>query len=62
MKTTDDELPPDAPRMTPADVSVIYLSNDEGELKVTVLPINAEGEFNRRWPKGFFEERVAEMF
>jgi len=61
-ETTDDELPPDAPRMTPADVSVIYLSNDEGELKVTVLPINAEGEFNRRWPKGFFEERVAEMF
>ncbi|WP_417228311.1 AAA family ATPase [Amphritea sp.] len=44
------------------DVSVMYLSNDEGEVKIHKCPITEDGDFEYDWPNGFFVEREEEIF
>ncbi|WP_207063402.1 AAA family ATPase [Motiliproteus sp. SC1-56] len=44
------------------DVSVLYLSNEEGEVKVHRCPISTDGDFEYDWPNGFFVEREEEIF
>lgn len=61
-ETTEDELPPDAPSIAPDDLAVFYVANDHRGLTITELPVNCEGDFDKQWPKGFFEERAAELF
>ncbi len=34
----------------------------DGSTKVTHIPIAANGEFGRRWPRGFFTEREKDLF
>jgi hypothetical protein len=73
-ETTEEELPPGHPGLTPDKVTVFYV--EEGEprdaesdppadlkpLLLTPLRIDATGEFRDRWPHGFFEERGEELF
>ncbi|MBK7994109.1 MAG: DUF3696 domain-containing protein [Blastocatellia bacterium] len=61
-ETNDNELPPDAPALTPDKVSVIYVEQTAEGVKLTPLRIDETGEFIDRWPKGFFEERAEELF
>lgn len=61
-ETSEGELPAGAPKVTPEDLSVLYISNEDGTMKITELPLTADGDFSRPWPKGFFEERTAELF
>ncbi len=61
-ESSEDELPEGAPKVTPEDLSVLYISNDNGTMKITELPVTPDGDFSRAWPKGFFEERNAELF
>lgn len=56
------ETQPGAPQIKPDDLSVLYLSNEAGSMNITELPVTPDGDFSRPWPKGFFEERVAELF
>src|SRR5690606_17886206 len=55
-------LPPGAPELTPEDLSVLYVENEDGEVRITELPVTEDGDFARKWPKGFFEERAEELF
>jgi hypothetical protein len=61
-ETTEGELPPGAPSLTPEQVAVIYVEPTEDVLKLTPLRITADGDFLDRWPRGFFEERGEELF
>lgn len=61
-ETSEGELPEGAPQVAPEDLSVLYVSNDRGTMQITELPVTLDGDFSRPWPKGFFEERVAELF
>lgn len=61
-ETTENELPPSAPSLTPEQVAVIYVEPTEDGLKLTPLRITADGDFLDRWPRGFFEERGEELF
>lgn len=61
-ETTENELPPGAPSLTPEQVAVIYVEPTEDVLKLTPLRIAADGDFLDRWPRGFFEERGVELF
>jgi hypothetical protein len=58
----EGESEPGAPEIKPEDLSVLYLSNEGGSVKITELPVTPDGDFSRPWPKGFFEERSAELF
>tara|TARA_B100001093_G_scaffold466023_1_gene484136 strand:- start:1075 stop:1269 length:195 start_codon:yes stop_codon:yes gene_type:complete len=55
---TDEECP--FP-LKPEDISVVYVDSDDGYSKVTHIPIDEEGRFEKTWPKGFFEERMEEV-
>ncbi len=58
----EGEIEPGAPTVKPEDLSVLYLSNEGGAMQITELPVTPDGDFSRQWPKGFFEERSAELF
>ena len=61
-ETSEGELPSEAVSFTPEDLAVIYFESKESGMEVTELTVDKEGEFNERWPNGFFEERAEELF
>ena len=61
-ETSENDLPPGAPSLTPDQVAVIYVEPAEDNLKLTSLGISADGDFVKRWPRGFFKERGEELF
>jgi predicted ATPase len=48
--------------ITPDDVSVCYVCQEDGQSVPRTLRIDDQGEFIDKWPKGFFEERAGELF
>lgn len=48
--------------INPDLLGVYYLAKENGAITATRLPVNAEGDFDTPWPKGFFEERGPELF
>lgn len=58
----EDELPPGAPPVRPEHVAVLYVESGDKGQKITELPITEDGDFAKKWPKGFFEERAEELF
>lgn len=61
-QTSDDELPAGLPRLTPDDVSILYVQPMKTGSVVRVLELDAEGQFLDPWPGGFFEEGFKERF
>ncbi len=61
-EATEKDLPPGAMGITPDDLSVIYVESGDEGVRFRPLRVDADGEFIDRWPKGFFEERVEELF
>lgn len=61
-ETSDNELPPGAPSLSPESLSIYF--SEQGENGITFLPIGVDrdGEFIDRWPRGFFNERVGELY
>lgn len=50
------------PKLTPADVSVLYVEPDGTRSIVREMPLNELGELVKSWPGGFFEEGLREQF
>lgn len=48
--------------LTPDKLGVNYLSKEGDRVTLTLLPVNNEGDFDKPWPRGFFEERGPELF
>ena len=61
-ETTEGDLPPGAPSMTPEGLAVVYVEVTDIGVKFSTLRVDKEGEFLDRWPRGFFEERSEELF
>jgi hypothetical protein len=61
-ETHEGDIPPGAPEATPDDVAVLFIESREGGAKITPLPINESGDFDEKWPRGFFIERAEELF
>ena len=61
-ETHGGELPKGKPALKPAQLSVVFVEQSNGEAKATRLRIDETGEFVDRWPRGFFEERDDELF
>ena len=60
-QTTSNELPEGLAPITPNEVSVLYFEPEEFGTKVTPISIREDGEFQTRWPNGFFDERMEEF-
>ena len=62
-ETNDGELPNGVSPITPDLLSVMYVQpNEENGLEIISLPVTSDGDFDRRWPSGFFTERAKELF
>ena len=61
-ETTEDAVPPGAIGIGPDDLSVVYAENGDDGVRLKALRVDPEGDFIDRWPRGFFEERVGELF
>lgn len=61
-ETTDNELPAGTAGITPDDLSVIHVENRIEGVIFRPLRVSDDGDFNDRWPQGFFDERAEELF
>lgn len=61
-ETTDAELPGDAPALTADKLSVMYVENQSDGVQIRRLRVDERGDFMDQWPKGFFDERFAELY
>lgn len=62
-ETTEGKIEKGSPlALSPADVSVVYLSPGENGTIATSIELTPNGEFGTRWPNGFFPERAMEWF
>jgi predicted ATPase len=52
----------DSLHVEPNHVAVHCLSKEAGVVKIERIPITPDGDFSKRWPQGFFDERGAELF
>lgn len=59
-ENTEGALLPDAPPLKPKHLSVLWVQQDDGAVLIKPIPVNAQGDFDEQWPKGFFEERFDE--
>jgi len=61
-ETTEEELPPGVTGLNTDDLAVIYVEGMTEGVRFLSLAVDQHGEFQDRWPHGFFEERAAELF
>ena len=61
-ETNDNELPEGFPSIRPEDVSVLYVQPGDKGAQVIEIPVTEDGDFDRPWPQGFFEESIKELF
>lgn len=61
-QTTDGELPEGNVKVSPGDISVVYLEPSASGVKAKAITVDEKGEFDERWPQGFFSERAEELF
>lgn len=57
-----EDYPEHLPKITPEDVSVIYMDPSKEGAKAHPLRISEDGDFLDKWPNGFFAERREELF
>jgi len=61
-ETTAGELPSNTAGITPQDVEVVYARPTREGTVLHEIPITEDGEFEEKWPGGFFAERSRELF
>ena len=48
-------------KITPDDISVVYLTPSDDGVKVIHYEVTEDGDFTKDWPQGFFSERYKEQ-
>ena len=61
-ESTSGDLPDGLPQVTPEILAVYFLDKANGAINAIKLPVDENGEFKENWPRGFFDERIAEFF
>ena len=61
-ETTEKEPNEGAPAFSSDKLSVIYVQSDPDGVRIRRLKVDERGEFLDSWPKGFFDERFAEIY
>lgn len=61
-ETTEHELSAGAPAFSADKLSVLYVERLPEGVLIQRLHVDPAGEFQDRWPKGFFAERAGELF
>jgi len=48
--------------LTPNDLSIYFIEHGENGVSCQYIRVDEDGDFIDRWPKGFFNERVEELY
>jgi len=60
-ETSENEAPKNL-ILTPAELSIYFIEQDETGISCTSIRMDEDGDFIDRWPHGFFPERAKELF
>ena len=58
---SEDSALPEGCEIHPEDVAVLYVQPGEKGAQVIEIPVTEDGDFDRPWPQGFFEESIKEL-
>ncbi|MCP3143428.1 AAA family ATPase [Pyxidicoccus xibeiensis] len=61
-ETTEKTLPEGAPAFSADMLSVLYVESTPEGVRIRRLRVDEHGEFLDSWPRGFFDERFAEVY
>ncbi|MBF0107186.1 MAG: DUF3696 domain-containing protein [Deltaproteobacteria bacterium] len=61
-ETTEGKINNSCTAVKPEDVAVLYVQQTAEGSNVIQIPITPDGEFENKWPEGFFNERAQELF
>lgn len=61
-QTSDGELTEGDPSLRPDEIAVHFVEPSEGSPRYHRIRIDADGEFLDPWPRGFFSERMKEVY
>lgn len=61
-ETEEGALPPGKSALRPDQMAVYFVEQGQAGISVTSIRVSGEGEFIDRWPRGFFGERMEELF
>lgn len=61
IRETNEKEVESGPSFGPEKLSVLYVEGDSNGVRVRRLRVNERGEFDDRWPRGFFAERMKEL-
>ena len=60
-ETTEKKIESESLSITSANVQVLYIRTEDHGSKIYQLAITPDGDFEEKWPDGFFDERIAEL-
>ncbi|WP_130472201.1 AAA family ATPase [Candidatus Magnetaquicoccus inordinatus] len=61
-ETSENGLPPGVPFLTPEGIAVYFVEPEENGPRIHRIRIDKDGDFIDRWPRGFFQERMKELY
>ena len=61
-ETSENELPTGTKPLLPEDLAIYFVEKDEDGIVISSIHVDEEGDFIDRWPRGFFDERVGELY
>jgi predicted ATPase len=61
-ETTEQDLAEGAPAFSAEKLSVLYVEGNSEGVRIRRLQVDERGEFTDSWPRGFFDERFAEIY
>lgn len=62
IRETGENVAPDNRSLTPAELSVYFIEKGDRGISCFSIRVDEDGDFIDRWPKGFFNERVKELY
>lgn len=61
-ETTEGHVAQGGPSLIPEDIAVHFVEPSESGPRIHRIRIDQDGEFMDPWPKGFFPERMKEVY
>jgi predicted ATPase len=61
-QTAEGKIEDESLKLTPDDVCLLYVDNDEESTNLQELRLSVKGTLLDHWPHGFFEEGYKERF
>lgn len=62
IRETSEQEAPENRSLTPSELSIYFIEQGDAGISCQPIRVNQEGDFIDRWPRGFFNERMKELY